>query len=369
MNPALLPTADPLGLPAPAGLLTVLLVFTFFLHLLFMNLTLGGTLMAALCHAFARRDDDPSARLASRLVGINTFAISLTITTGVAPLLFLQVLYQQLFYTATILLGWIWFSLVVALTLGYYAVYAYKAHGLPAGRLAGGVWLWIAAALFLVVGSIHVGSYLAHSQPGLWTSLQSAPSQVFADRTFLVRLGHFVLAGIAFSALVCAWWSARRASGGDESEKAMAALASRWALGATVLLVLDGFALLLLQPSEVLSGIMKGGGAVHGPLGLAILLGFALIVILARLRDPSGERGLTTVALAATVVTIALMAVTRHQVRDIAIAGAVDPAAFPVKAQWLNFGLFAVLLVIGLGVVWWMVRTVLQASRGETAEA
>ena len=72
------------------------------------------------------RTADPNAVLAKRLMGVNTYAISLAITTGVAPLLFVQVLYQQYFYSGTILLGWIWFNMLVLLMIGYYAAYLHK---------------------------------------------------------------------------------------------------------------------------------------------------------------------------------------------------------------------------------------------------
>ena len=41
-----LPSADPLPQPAPTGLLWGLLLLTFFLHLIPMNLTLGGSIVA-----------------------------------------------------------------------------------------------------------------------------------------------------------------------------------------------------------------------------------------------------------------------------------------------------------------------------------
>ena len=100
MNTDLIPALDAAGLPGPPWLFHFLLVFTFFLHLIFMNLTLGGTLMAFVANLRGgNRPADPNAVLAKRLMGVNTYAISLAITTGVAPLLFVQVLYQPVSYT------------------------------------------------------------------------------------------------------------------------------------------------------------------------------------------------------------------------------------------------------------------------------
>ena len=45
-NP-LIPSPDAFPIPGPAWLFHFLLVFTFVLHMLFMNLTLGGTIIAA----------------------------------------------------------------------------------------------------------------------------------------------------------------------------------------------------------------------------------------------------------------------------------------------------------------------------------
>ena len=120
----LVPALEATPLPGPEWLFHVLLVFTFVLHVLFMNLTLGGTVLAAISQVFSKgQEGDHRTVLAQRLMGVNVYAISLTITTGIAPLLFVQVIFQQYFYTATILISWIWFGFLVLLLLGYYSTY------------------------------------------------------------------------------------------------------------------------------------------------------------------------------------------------------------------------------------------------------
>jgi hypothetical protein len=371
MDPNVIPAVDPAGLPGPAWLFHVLLVFTFFLHLLFMNLTLGGTLLAFVSHLRAGgRSDDPNGVLAGRLMAVNAYGISLTITTGVAPLLFIQLIYQQYFYSGTILLGWIWFAMLVLLTGGYYAAYLYKFRGAPRRGSGGGLWLGLSALAFLLIAMIHVAVHLIHVQPQRWAQYAASPLAVLSDATYWPRLLHFVLAGIAFAGLVITWWAARQAAAGIEPalNARIARTGWRWALWATAAQVLDGVVLLVLLPREVLMGIMSGGLATLVPLTLSIVLAIGLLMMLARSLNPVVHRGLVTGGLGAMVLTIAVMTITRHQVRVLyldPVAGQYQLQAVP---QWGNFFLFVVLLLAGLATVAYMVKRVLsEPATGEEA--
>jgi hypothetical protein len=59
------------------------------------------------------------------------FMLGLGITAGVAPLLFLQLLYQHRFYSANLILGPRWGAVVPALITGFYALYLVKATTRP----------------------------------------------------------------------------------------------------------------------------------------------------------------------------------------------------------------------------------------------
>jgi len=371
MNESLIPGVAATPIPGPAWLFHVLLVFTFFLHALFMNLTLGGTLLAAIAQLTARGGDDPRVVLARRLMGINAYGISFAITTGIAPLLFVQLLYQQYFYAATILIAWVWLFMLVALMVGYYAVYVYKLKVVAAGRPGGGLWLTVSALTFLAIAMVHVAVNLIHSQPAKWASIAENPWSILGDPAYFPRLLHFVLAALGFSGLVVAWWAVRAARAGRDPElnAAVAGFAWKWVLVTTFVQVLDGFVLLLVLPRHVISGLVEGGAATLVPLGLAVVLGLGLLMMLARVAtQPVEHPGVVHGMLAAMTLTIAVMSITRHQVRELYLAPVASQTTLATAPQWGNFVLFALLLVAGLATVAYMVRLTF-TGRATGAEA
>lgn len=362
MSENLIPALDATPIPGPAWLFHVLLVFTFFLHALFMNLALGGTLLAAFGQlAAGGKGGDHRVTLAGRLMGVNTYAISMAITTGVAPLLFVQILFQQYFYTATILIAWVWLFLLVMLMVGYYATYVYKFRGAPARGEGGTGWLVVSAVMFLLIAMIHVAVNLIHSQPDKWSLFADNPWAVLADPAYFPRLLHFVLAAVGFAGLVGTWWAVRQAKSGKDVQvnTDIARFAWKWVLWSTVLQVVDGFVLLLVLPQPVLLGLMRGGAATMIPLTLSILLGIGLLMMMARTSNPVEKAGLVNGTLGAMALTIAVMSITRHQVRGLYLEPFASRFEAATAPQWGNFVLFALLLVAGLATVGYMVRRVL----------
>jgi hypothetical protein len=84
-------------------------------------------------------------------------------------------------------------------------------------------------------------------------------------------------------------------------------------------------------------------------------------MMLARGLNPVENRGLVSGALAAMMLTIAVMSITRHQVRILYLDPVASQYQLQVVPQWGNFALFVMLLLIGLATVAYMVKRVVES--------
>ena len=360
MTENLIPALDPAPLPGPPWLFHLLWLVTFTVHLLFVNTVLGGTLLAALYPA-SRKGGRETRTL---LVEVNSWTISLAVTFGIAPLLFMQVILGRFFYSATILVAWAWLGLLGLLMVGYYLNYVAKFR-LRAGRDAG-LAIWLAAVCFLGIAVIQVVISLLHMQPDRWAAVAASGWAALADPTFVPRLLHFVLAALSMAGALLAWVAVRRAGkGGDaETNRAMAGFGIRAALIATVLQLADGFWLLLALPEGVLRAFMRGGAATMVPLTLGILAGLGLLVLLAQIHDPLAQPTRVRRVAELLVGTIVLMIVTRHQVRDLYLAAHRAGEQVVVATQWGALALFLVVFLLCVGLT---IYAVVRALRDRPA--
>jgi hypothetical protein len=124
----------------------------------------------------------------------------------------------------------------------------------------------------------------------------------------------------------------------------------------------------MVVPRPVLRGMMNGGLTTLGPLTIAIVIGIGLLMMLARASNPVDNPGLVTGTLSAMTLAIAVMSVTRHQVRALYLMTWTAGSEFLVVPQWANFAIFVLLLLAGLATVAFMVRRVLASpASGDSA--
>ncbi len=140
---SLIPTPD--TIPAPAWLFLVLDLVTFTLHILVINLILGGSLIT-LYNRMVRGGEARQAALHAPATGKLPTLFAIGINLGVAPLLFLQVIYGHLFYTSSVLMAVYWILVIPFLILAYYGAYIHSRR-YDAAPLLSKTALWVMTLL------------------------------------------------------------------------------------------------------------------------------------------------------------------------------------------------------------------------------
>lgn len=376
-----IPPLDELGIPSPYWLFLVLMAVTLLLHLLFMNYVLGGTLVAiglnvrAMLRPAARAE---SNRLATLIFQAIPVAISFAITAGVAPLLFVQVLYAPYFYTSSIMLGFVWLSMVGLLIVGFYMAYLVANRGTNA--LLGRTGRWddkpgrrllvtlLAAACFLAIGWIltntHVLSILADL--GHWARDDRWRQNVLyaGHRTVVPRLLHFIIGALAVSGMWIAavgWWRRSRGLDGEEASAGTIRLGLWITLIGSCLNVLAGIAFLFHHDWAIVSALFRLGhwAGLLFAAAVFVLVPAHLATVLLAIRTPRSFR--TFLLAAAVLAALALlMVVGREHLRLIHLArpenGTFSLAYWVVRPQGSPLALFLVIFVAGLATVAVMLR-------------
>jgi len=185
----------PFGFPAATQLYLVLLVVTMLVHMVFMHYVLAGTAYLACGRLFGRRRA-ADCGWQQRLVDWLPFATGLAITAGVAPLLFVQILYQREFYTANLLLSHRWMAILPVLLVCFYLLYLQKSSWIM--KRAWG-WriavIWLAFAGFGFIAWSWTENHLLSLDEAAWADLYAAGGLRYATAGLLPRLaGWFLLA-------------------------------------------------------------------------------------------------------------------------------------------------------------------------------
>lgn len=343
-----LPSPDPLGYPLPPILLQILSYFTLTLHFLAMNLAIGSIFIYLYLRVAKRPHDDGLARY---LGGILPLSVSYLITLGVPPLLFVQVLYGQMFYTSSILIGFHWI-LVIPLVVMLYGVFYYQKLSQDPGRPRVLVFSFLAALAMLLVGFFYVNNITLSVSPEKWLEMyQKSPgghNLNLAEPTLWPRWLLILVPGLAVAGVAIMFRGAMLMKRGREEEgRHNYSVAVMAAVAGMVLEFLCGVWVIAALP-EGIRGYVLSGGLPTILLGLGVVLAMVgtVLIVLGRNRA-----GLLLPVLTSVVLFLALtpLVVLRDLVRQEYLKPIFTLADVPVNYQWGMFGLFVAFLVVGLG--------------------
>lgn len=359
MDPlTLIPTPE--AIPAPAWLFTVLELLTFTLHILVINVIWGGALIL-LVNRFRPGDDQVETSFHGALSGKIPTMLAIGINLGVAPLLFIQVLYGHLMYTSSVLMAVYWIMVIPLLILAYYAAYIHARKYSTASLLSKSA-LVVMVLFVSYIGLMLVNNITLMEQPAKWTAyFQNRGGTILnlSDPTLIPRYLHFLTASVAIAGLFLAIvWHIRGKKGvagaTDKVNKGLLIFGV-----ATAVQFVIGFWLLIALPSDYMLAFMGKN------LFYTLVLVFGLLMGLGALVSALMKKLYPT--LIHLILTVVAMVILRYNVRELYLAEYFDLNQLQLAPQYGVMTLFFVVFVIGLGSVAYMINIALNAAEGGTA--
>jgi hypothetical protein len=371
MGPNAIPLPDPLPLPAPVWLAWFLEILTFLLHLLAMNVLLGGSILALVSR---RAVSGPNADHHRAFLALFTrhapVMVAATVSLGVAPLLLVQVLYGRLFFASSVLMAWFWLAVVPILIVAYYGTYLLAYRGEAVGRPAP-VLGTLVAVLFAAIGFVYVTNMTLMLRPDTFVSAFRESGQGLhlnlGDPTFVPRYLHFLLGAVAVAAAALAGLGLAWRRGNPDLGRWALRRGALWFGATTGVNFAIGLWFLFAQPEERLLYLIGGSkwAAVLLAVGILGALGaLAVTPMIVQAQDPAKPlRGL----FASLGVTLLAMILLRDQVRTSALAEAGFIPTPWVEPQWGAIAVFLLLLVGAVATIVWMVTTLLRGRAAATS--
>ena len=350
----IIPSAD--TIPVAWGWFQFLLLLTFPLHLLAMNAMVGGLAIGVVQHF---RGGDSRRRLAHRIAIILPLVIAFTVNFGVAPLLFLQVLYGHFVYTSSILMGLFWIAVVPILIIAYYGAYLYdfKFKGLGAA----GKWLALAVLLLLFcIGYFFSNNMLLMSLPERFSEYfqhRDGSLLVSGQSEFLPRYLHMMTGALAVGGLFVALLGRFRAQAAPELAAHASAVGMKTFFFMTIVNVGVGTWYLTSLPKQQMLLFMGRD------LAATICFIVALLLVIGVLVSSFRQQLMTT--LIGTVVLVYLMSFLRSWLRTDMLADYFNLSQLQVAPQYSSMFLFLICLAGGVACVGWLIAKTVNVLRAE----
>ena len=357
---ALIPVPDPI--PVHWAIPEALMLATFVVHILLMNAFFGVAILS-LAQTLWGRDDSPGLHAVAKLMPTST---ALTVNAGVAPLLFMQVLYGHFFYISDVMLAFWWFSVIGLVIVAYYGAYIWDFRFARLGRGGRTLVLAFLVAVLFLISFVFVNNFTLMLTPERWAAYFANPGGTLlnlGEPTLFPRWLHFLTAVLAVGGLTQAvLWTVKARRGADP---AYAAGRIRQGMKVfawfTLAQLLAGSWFLVSLPREVMLRFMGGHGLSTGVFVLALASVLATLAL--------GFKGRVWPTLASLVGTVVLMACLRELVRIGYLAPYFSPADLVVRPQYSPLVMFLAVLAVGGAVLAWVLRQAAKASAATPGQA
>ena len=323
-------------LSAPLWLITTLHVITLTLHFLAMNFIVGG-IIVVLWGKFDDRFNDVTVH---KFIGLFPSVMALTITLGVAPLLFVQLVYHRQVYAASIVSGWFWLMIIAAVIFVYYFLYA-ASFSKKASNTTRGWFLTLALIGMFYVAFVYSSVFTMAERPNqyadLYARIQSglAINPHFSE--YIFRWLHMLVGAVAVGGFFIGLLGRNNSRAFEVGKK--------FFLHGTIGNAVIGF-VYLFTLGNILRPFMRSPGIWF--LTVGIILAFATLHFFFKRRF--------VIATSMLSVSMLTMVVSRHFVRLIKLGAYFEPTSLPVRPQWSIFFVFLIAFVAALATVYYMLK-------------
>jgi cytochrome c len=202
----------PLPLPVPEWVLVVCLVVFFLVHILFVNLMVGGSVLVVIAEWMGLKNKRWDA-LGHEIAQTVTVNKSLAVVMGIGPLLCINLLYTMQWYSANALTGHAWLLIVPLVIVAFLLTYLHKYTWdtwTSGGKKTLHQLIGIAAMLlFFFIPLIFLANVNLMLFPGEWEKVRGFFSSLSIGNV-LPRYLHFMAASIAMTGLLLAGWFGRK---------------------------------------------------------------------------------------------------------------------------------------------------------------
>lgn len=338
----------PDALPVSPVIFRSLEILLFYIHILLVDSVVGIGLTLAASRLLRAKKGLAALVEAPGRLSPTSFALSATI--GVGPLLFTQVLYGQFFYTSSVLMAVYWILVIPVLILGYYALHIRAKVSRPEAPLGTATTI-VAALALLYIAFAFTSNVVLMLNPGDWAGYAENHSGTIlplVEPTLYPRYFHSIVGAVAIGGLAMALVARVRRQGGDAVEERNERLGLRIFSISTMAEMLVGCWFLFALPRNLVRPFM--GGAAYPTIALAVGAAAGVAALF------PARAGKTVPTLVLALLSIFGMVLARDALRALYLAPYAGAAKLAERQQYGVFALFLGVLVVGVGLMAYMLR-------------
>ncbi len=303
-----------IDLPESLGALKVLLLCLFMLHLIPVNLLMGGSLFLGIS-SLAGRKNEHLAFLGKTLTERMPFIVKLTIITAIVSVAIVKLLYSSAVSVTGLLASKPVLTVLVLLTVGLYGTFFLQ--GRLENRDKSSIpFAWLIAVIFIVVGIIYSWNLGIFLRPEVWQTYSSGTMSGFpgwSNPAFYPAFLHVLLGSLAVAGLWLASIGVRPTSKSQEWRSWAVDFGGKMFNHATFINMAIGIWFIIALPGDDMRKFVGANPmATHSFILAFILTGAALFAVF-KARNSEQKKGPVTVGIIMLLIVFILMGLMRQQ--------------------------------------------------------